>query len=119
MLRPASNDDWSSFCAGVPVPEVWIGYVAEEGGRLLGLGGLWELHGRWWATLKRAPGAKRPKMLLRAARELLDIAGTAEAPVHALADPDIPGSERLLRGLGFEMTDEKYGELGVYRWARK
>lgn len=54
---------------------------------------------------------KDKRALIRGYRAALAIAAKKNAPVHAVADPDIPGSATLLKHMGFEQLT---GDL--YQW---
>ncbi len=113
-LRTATAEDWASV-TGLAVPAHWIGLVYEEGGAILGLGGLVEgVDGRWWAELKA--NARRPVALWRAAREVLDVARAVGVPVHAIADPRIDGALTFLERLGFGATDETIEGHRILIW---
>ena len=114
MLRTATADDWSAL-TGLPVPGYWIGLAYDEGGRTLGLGGLYEgADGRWWATVLARE--KRPIALHKAARQVLETADAADVDVHAVADTRIEGAEVFLARLGFARTNETIGGYAV--WTR-
>lgn len=51
------------------------------------------------------------RTLVRGYRAILAMAAKHKAPVHAIADPDIPGSAALLEHMGFEHLN---GDL--YQW---
>jgi hypothetical protein len=114
MLRTATDDDWRALMS-IPVPGYWIGLAYEEDGQLLALGGAYEgIDGRWWAAI--TTGIKRPVALLKAAREILAVAGAAKVPLYSIANPDIPRADIFLHRLGFKETDERHGELRVLEW---
>lgn len=114
MLRAATDEDWLAM-TGQNAPAYWIGYAYEEGGVLLGVGGIYEgQDGRWWASVKAR--ARRPMALFRAARRLLDVAARADVPVHAMADDTIHGACHFLTRLGFRGTGEVHSGYEVLRW---
>lgn len=118
-LRVATNDDWRSLSA-MPVPPHWIGFACEADGEVCGFGGLYEaVDGRWWAMVQRRPGVRRPLAMMRAARAVLETAGAADVPVHALADRDIEGAQKFLDHLGFRKTGETIEGYEVHQWARR
>jgi hypothetical protein len=49
------------------------------------------------------------RALIRGVRMMMDIARAKKAPVHAVADPEIPGSVTLLKHMGFiHLTGDLY-----------
>ena len=49
------------------------------------------------------------RALIKGIRQVMDIAQRKGAPVHALADPEIPGSAALLKHMGFHhLTGDLY-----------
>jgi len=105
-LRTATADDWRELVpSDADQPEFWIGLVYVEGDRKLGIGVLHEGEdGRWWIGVRTR--ARRPIALWKGALELLGTAKRAGVTVHAIADPDVGGSEIVLSRLGFVMSSE-------------
>lgn len=112
MLRPARDDDWTSFFHR-PAPEHWVGLV-EDGA---GIGGMYlAKDGRWWATFHLVPGVKRVKTMQRAALWTLEAARAGEITLHALADETIERSAFWLERLGFRLSGETIEGHQVYQW---
>lgn len=59
----------------------------------------------------RLAGVAGKRALLAAAREMLTTAERRRMPIYAVADPDIPGSDRLLTHLGFKPYHKE-----TYKW---
>ena len=118
-LRPATDDDWRAmFGCTAPVPGVWSGIVAANDYVVFGLGGIYAAaDGRWWITFHRWPGVGYTKTAHKAAKEILGAARDANIEVHALADPEIPGSALWIERLGLKPTDERLGGMTV--WVQK
>ena len=49
--------------------------------------------------------------MIRGIRAVMEMVGNL--PVHALADPEIEGSERLLEHMGFKRLQDR-----IYEWQR-
>jgi hypothetical protein len=56
---------------------------------------------------------KRRRLLMLAARKVMALVGALGVPVRAWADPEIYGSENLVRHLGFEPVGNR-----VFEWRR-
>ena len=94
----------------------WRAVAVVDGDDVLGIGGLY-LDGPRWVLFSnmrkdvRQSLVKYRRELLRTCWALLAIAGRNNLPVHAIADPEIEGSDRLLAHLGFSHVDQ-----GVWQW---
>lgn len=93
---------------GEMAPVTFRGLSVVDGARVLGITGIYADEARHVLVAKIAPEGREMlergrhvKTLLIAARRMLAIAGERDMPVHAVPEPDIPGSENLLRHLGF------------------
>ncbi len=118
-IRRATDADWAAmFGPSAPAPQIWSGLVAATDHLVFGLGGIYgAVDGRWWITFARWPGIGMVKTAHQCGKILLGSAKEAGVAVHALADPDIEGSELWIKRLGFEATDETMGGLRV--WVRR
>jgi hypothetical protein len=102
---------------GTPEPGAWFGLVEARRYLIEGIGLVYMASdGRWWIGLKRCPTISKTRTLLTGARQVLAMAHERGLVVHAIPDPTIPGSSRLLEGLGFTRTDETQGGFNV--WTR-
>jgi hypothetical protein len=105
-LRQATADDWYVFL-GVREPKAWAGLVAVERDVLVGFGGVcFGVDDRWWAYFRKLPGVRATVTSQKAARLILSTVAEAGLPIHAQADPRIPGAENWLRHLGFVASEE-------------
>lgn len=81
------------------------GYVAELGGELVGLGGLYYENGIPVAfSYIRDALRRRKKDVVKGCRILLAMVNAQKGPVYAVADPEEPTSAALLAKLGWEPT---------------
>jgi len=87
--------------------------VGELDGRPLGLVGIYPERGRLIMFATLTPEAKHWKReILHAARSMIAQVAHLQAPIHARADPQIPGSARLLEHLGFRhLREDTYGRM--------
>ena len=84
--------------------------VAEENGKLLGIGGIY--YDREWviAFSKITPELKKhPIAIARGAKKIMKLIG--DSPCIAFADKNYPGAPKLLERLGFV-----HWEGSVYKW---
>jgi len=99
------------------VPEQWIGLALDDARGVVGIGAAAEgPDGRWWCVVGRARPEANSFALMRGAREILETARAAGVPLHAFADPDIPGSDRFLMRIGFAETSEMVEQHRVWTW---
>lgn len=88
-----------------------------ENGEVLAVGGIFATQANYVIfsemrqDVRSQPWYRRT--LIRAVRRILSFAVKRDIPVLALADPDIEGSENLLKHLGFEPLTQ-----GVWGWQR-
>lgn len=107
-IRPATVEDFVRL--GSRVPKTARAFAAADGGDVLGIGGVYRdgtslvLFGE--LTDKIRSDKRAFVRLIRAVKTLLD--GRA---AYSLADPEIDGSDVLLRHIGFEPFEGR-----VYRW---
>lgn len=101
-LRPLSADDIRSFYGREPMFRV-RGAAAIVDDDIIGVGGIEMRPGMAIAFLDVKPEARRYRVALHRAAQLT--LATAKrnglVPIYAFADPEIIGSERWLRRLGF------------------
>lgn len=101
---------------GEPPRKSWRAVAVVDGEDVLGIGGLYLDGPRWvlFSNMRKDVQAslmKYRRELLRTCWALLAIAGRKNMPVHAVPDPEVEGSERLLQHLGFAHVDR-----GVWQW---
>jgi hypothetical protein len=102
---------------GKPIPRTARAIAVVEGGEVLGVGGVYVEGGRQvvfagMTDAARSDLRKHTKVLLRAARDVMDIAAQRRLQIFALADPQVPKSREFLEHLGFEQYSEdtfRYG----------
>ncbi len=84
----------------------------DDEDEVYGFGGYYVDRGRviLWCNI-RPGGRAHPRVILRAARALIEKARELNMPIQAGADERVPGSSRLLDHLGF-----KHVFKGVYQW---
>lgn len=83
-------------------------YAAVMEGRTLGVCGYYQDHGRLVLYAQVTPELRRwKKVILRGAKMTMAAADRLRAPVVAMAQPDVPGSDRTLIWLGFEHVEEE------------
>lgn len=81
-------------------------FAALHEGRVLGVAGYYGLRDQLVLYSKVLPELRAwRKTIVRGARMALGAALRLRAPIVAVADPEIPGSARLLEGLGFEQIE--------------
>ncbi len=91
-----------------PAPVTFRGLAVVDGDRALGVTGIYADNARFVLVAKIAPegremleSGRHVKTLMVAARRVLALASQWRMPVHAVPEPGIPGSENLLKHLGF------------------
>lgn len=108
-IRPATAED---IAAVSPRRETCRALVAEDNGRRLAVFGIYPFCTRWvlfaWATDEYRKNRRAVVAGIKALREL--IANRPIMPLLAHADPEIPGSDVLLKHMGFEPLSE-----GIYQ----
>lgn len=116
-VRPATRADIDAFSdmANKPSVRAWC---AELDGRIVGLGGLALIGGRWFAFCDLREEARPYKMtLMRTARRLFAQARRDGIRfIYAQVDDTEPGAVAWLESLGFEF-DVRSDCL--YRWSGK
>ena len=101
-IRPATYADLAAV-DGTPPARTSRSMVAEEDGKVIGLWGIYPLNTRYVLFSSLTPAFRRNKrhfaLGVAAARRL--IASRPPMPVIAQADPEIAGSDVLLKHMGF------------------
>lgn len=108
-IRPATPEDVSAVGQR---RETCRAMAVEESGRLLAVFGIYPFSTRWvmfaWATDEYRANKRAVVAGVRAMWNL--IASRPAMPILAHADPAIPGSDVLLKHMGFEPLSE-----GIYQ----
>lgn len=108
---PATADVIQRFY-GAPPTRTQMAVAVVDGDRVLGVGGVYLHAGRWVMFSDMTDELRsRKRALVRAVRAVLAMTRGRSIPVVALADPQIPGSDVLLRHMGAEHVAD-----GVYAW---
>lgn len=116
-IRPATAEDLQAVDGMAPA-RTCRALVAEESGRTLAIFGIYPMNTRYvmfsHATDEFRRNKRRVVMGIRAMQSL--IASRPAMPLLAYADPEIPGSDVLLKHMGFEPFNERvYQCLGHKR----
>lgn len=116
-IRPATAEDIARFSdmANKPSIRAW---VAEQDGRLLGMGGIALAKGRWFGFVDVTDEMLAHKITLaRAAIRFLDeVKRSGVRFIYAEVSPHEPGAGRWLESLGFEFDVRSQH---FYRWSAK
>lgn len=106
-IRPATREDVLSVS---PRRETCRALAVENSGRLIAVFGIYPLCTRWvmfaWATDEFRANKRMVVAGIRAMWAL--IASRPFMPIIAHADPAIPGSDVLLKHMGFESLSEGF-----------
>lgn len=82
-------------------------YAAVLEGRTLGVCGFYQDGSRLVLYSKVTPELRRwKKVIVRGARMAMAAASQVRAPIAAVAEPEISGSARMLKALGFEHVED-------------
>lgn len=108
---PATAEVIRRFYGSAPT-RTQMAVAVVDGDRVLGVGGVY-LDGPRWVMFSDMTDDLRQKKrtLVRAVRAVQAMISRRTIPVVALADPQIPGSDVLLRHMGAEHVSD-----GVYAW---
>jgi len=106
MLRPATNEDFLSFY-GKEAPEVWVGIVHEEHGRIDGFGVvIWNEWGKAMGFVDRKAPLS-PLVMQRAVKRMFKALRAAGEPaVYVTCDETYPRARYWLERLGFKPTED-------------
>lgn len=109
IIRPATREDISAVGHR---RETCRALVAEDNGKTLAIFGIYPFSTRWvlfaWATDEYRKNRRAVVAGIKAIRELIE--SRPAMPLLAHADPAIPGSDVLLKHMGFEQLSE-----GIYQ----
>lgn len=108
---PATAEVIHRFYGAAPT-RTQMAVAVVSGERVLGVGGVY-LDGPRWVMFSDMTDELRQskRVLVRAVRSVQAMIARRTIPVVALADPQIPGSDILLRHMGAEHVSD-----GVYTW---
>jgi len=97
---------------GRPLPRSVYAIVGIDGGKVIGVAGLYREAYRFVMFSEITPELKRkPKAIIKGFRMLREVARQWDIPVHAQPDSDEPGAAQFLEHLGFTEFVQ-----GVYEW---
>jgi hypothetical protein len=101
QVRPATSEDLAAFLGGPP-PYTCRAIVGELDGVPIGIGGIGYERGRAFVFCDLKPEARQFKRaIVKAALSVLEMSQCRGIKPLAVADPEEPGSVRLLTWLGF------------------
>jgi hypothetical protein len=114
IIRPATADDIATF-SDLPSKPSIRAWVAEQDGKLLGMGGVVFSQGRWLAFVDLTDDLRPHKIAIArtAIRFLAECRRSGIRFIYAEADTKEPGASRWLTSLGFEIDPRKQY---LYRW---
>lgn len=112
VVRPATREDIAKAAEDMeatPTVKAWVGELREPGEepRVLAIGGLHRIGGRWKIFLDHTDEAKAyPMHLMRWARRVMaEARAMGLARVYAQIDPDEPGAVKWVESLGFRFDE--------------
>ena len=113
IIRAATAEDLAAV-DGKPLARTCRALTAEQDGRTLAVFGIYPMNTRYvmfsHATEEFRRDKRRVVAGIRAIRKLIE--SRPAMPLLAYADPDIPGSEVLLKHMGFDHFEKR-----VWQWA--
>lgn len=114
IVRWATREDIDAFSPMPNKPTVKA-LVGEIDGRIIGIGGLFRMGGRWFAFVDLPPEARQHKMaIMRAAKRIMaEVRRMGLRYVYTEADPSEPKAIAWLMSLGFELDPRSEH---FYRW---
>jgi hypothetical protein len=114
ILRAATREDIAELAARFGVNPTMRAIVADLDGRLIGIGGVFRHHGRWYAFCSLTDEARAHKMtILRGGKRLVAMMGEMGLRfVYAHPDDTEPRSAAWLMSLGFQPTGNHF-----WRWS--
>lgn len=114
IIRPATAEDIAAFSDLENKPSVRA-WVAEQDGRLIGLGGVALIAGRWIAFCDLTDDIRPHKVAIArtAIRFLRECQQAGIRYIYAEAAPHEPTAIRWMSSLGFELDPRT---LYLYRW---
>lgn len=111
VFRPATREDAARFYKGIPQLS-FRGWVAEQGGKIVAIGGVSYEGGRPVAFSEITDAFRNSKKdVAKGCRILMRMIDTIRGPVYAVAQPGESTSAYLLIKLGWRPTG-RFTELG-------
>ena len=115
-IVPATPELLERFYGAKP-PRTQRAIAVVEDGEVLAIGGIYTIEANLVMFSEMRPEVRTSswyrRTLVRAVRQIMGFASTRNIPVLALADPEIEGSEALLKHFGFEPLTQ-----GIWGWHR-
>lgn len=114
VVRRATREDIVAFSNITNIPTVRA-HVGDLDGKIIAIGGIMRVEGRWFAFCDLTDEARQYKMtLMRTARRMLAEARARGVRfIYAERDENEPTSAAWLRSLGFEIDPRSEY---LYRW---
>lgn len=115
IVRAATREDIEAF-SDLEAKPTAKALCAELDGRIIGLGGIAFIRGRWFAFCDLTPEARRYKVLIAktARRIFADARRDGVKFIYTEADPNEPRAIAWLHSLGFELDPRSQT---LYRWS--
>lgn len=110
-IVPATRELLAKTRVGTPNMTMRALVAIDEDGKPVAVAGMYADRHRLVLFSELSDQMRQNKRaLIKGIRQLMAIAEQKKAPVHALADPEIPGSAALLKHMGFKhLTGDLYG----------
>ena len=101
-IHPANPESLARTRVGTPTRTMRALVATDDDNQVVGVVGMYADGYRMvlFADLSDTIRADK-RALIRGYRAVLNLAAAKKAPVHAVADPEIPGSRTLLEHMGF------------------
>ena len=115
-LKTATAKDAFEFYGKAP-SNSFKGIVAVEGGKVIGIGGIFHNKTNLVVFTDMKPEMRQyKKAIVKGCRMIMNMVKEANRPVYAIANPDEPTAEKLLEKLGFVHTglENEFGETLVW-----
>lgn len=114
IVRRATAEDISAF-SPLPNKPTILAWVGDDDGKIIGIGGLALVGGRWFAFCDLKPEArKHKKAIVKTARNvMMEAKRMGIRFIYAEADSSEPGARRWIESLGFHI-DPRSNYL--FRW---
>jgi hypothetical protein len=113
ILRPATRADVIAM-EGKLYGASFRGIAAEIDGKVIGVAGVMQTQNlQLFGSLTREV-RHYPKMLITAARMLIEILNQYDSPIYAMPDEGVKNSARFLEYMGF-----KHYHGRIYRWLQQ
>jgi hypothetical protein len=108
-IRPATGDDAMRYYGKQP-PFSFRGFVGEEDGEILGIGGVYRYGGMMWAFCEISEaGRSKRKSIMKVAHKVMELIDGKTVYAQAA---NLPTAPSFLERLGFYLVD---AEHRIYR----